>query len=183
MRIILVGMKGCGKTTIGRLFANKMQISFIDSDAYLEKIHEQESGEALPFREIFKKYGGNYFSALDTKALRHIAKEFDSRDFVFACGGRTPLLQENQEILSRLGKIVFLEVAKAVLLKRILAQGVPAFFSYQDDPARSLDELLAERAPVYSRLANITIDASNEASEELVDTILMKLRDYGKNQW
>src|SRR6266496_9575 len=108
MRIILVGMKGCGKTTLGRLFANKMQIAFIDSDAYVEK---------------------------------------------------------------------------TVLLKRILAQGVPAFFSYQDDPARSLDELLAERAPVYSRLADITIDASNEASEELIDTILVKLRDHGKNQW
>lgn len=181
MRIVFIGMKGCGKTTIGRLLANKMQISFIDSDAYVEKMYEQESGKALPFREVFKKYGGEYFSALDTKALRHIAKEFDNLDFVFACGGRTPLLAENQEILSRLGTIVFLEVEKATLLKRILAQGIPAFFPYQDDPERSLDELLAERVPVYRRLADITIDAGSGTPEELIDTILAELRDYDKN--
>ncbi len=181
MRIILVGMKGCGKTTLGWLLANKMQVSFIDADAYLEKIYEQESGEVLPFREVFKKHGGEYFSVLETKAVRQIAKEFAYRDFVFACGGQTPLRQENQEILSKLGKIVFLEVEKAVLLERILAQGIPAFFSYQDDPARSLDELLAQRVPVYRRLADITIDASSGASEQLLATILAEVKDHDKN--
>src|SRR5690348_3966298 len=126
MRIILVGMKGCGKTTLGKLFAEQLQIPFLDSDASIEKMHEREKGEALPFREIFKKYGAKYFSALDTKTLKHIAQEFGNRDFVFACGGRTPLQKENQEILSRLGTIIFLQVEKAVLLKRILAQGIPA---------------------------------------------------------
>ncbi len=181
MRIIFVGMKGCGKTTLGRLLANKMQAPFIDSDAYIEKTFEQENGEALPFRAIFKQYGSEHFRVLDTKALKNIAKEFENRDFVFACGGRTPLLSENQEILSRLGTIIFLEVERVVLLKRILTQGIPAFFPYQDDPTRSLDELLSERVPVYRKVADITIDVSNGTPEDLVDTILMELRDHAKN--
>ncbi len=181
MRVIFVGMKGCGKTTIGRLLAKKMQVAFIDADAYIEKTYAQESGKELPFREIFKQYGDEHFHVLDTQALRNIAKEFARRDFVFACGGRTPLLAENQEILARLGTIIFLEVEKGVLLKRILAQGIPAFFPYQDDPARSLDELLTERAPVYKSIADITIDSSNGTAEETVTTILTELRSYGKN--
>jgi shikimate kinase len=181
MRIIFVGMKGCGKTTLGKLLAEKLQIAFIDSDASIEKMHEQERGEAIPFREIFKKYGQKYFSALETKTLKHIAKEFGNTDFVFACGGRTPLQEENQEILSGLGKVFFLHVEKAVLLKRILAQGIPAFFPYQDDPDKSLDELLTERVPVYKKLADITIDIGEGTSEEVIHTILTELRAYGKN--
>src|SRR5947209_2815722 len=123
MRIIVLGMKGCGKTTIGTLLAERLQIPFIDSDTEIEKMHKRDRGEDIPFRQIFKKYGETYFHTLDTKTLKHIGKEFGNRDFVFACGGRTPLREENQEILLRLGKIVFLNVERAVLLGRILAQG------------------------------------------------------------
>lgn len=181
MRIIFVGMKGCGKTTLGKLLAEKLHIPFIDSDASLEKMHEQERGEALPFREIFRKYGETYFSTLDTKTLKHIAKEFGNRDFVFACGGRTPLQEENQEILSSLGKVIFLKVEKGVLLKRVLAQGTPAFFPYPADPDKSLDELLTERLPVYKKLADLTIDVSEGTPEELVHTIMTELKDDDKN--
>ena len=181
MRIIFIGMKGCGKTTLGTLLAEKLQIPFIDSDASIEKMHEQERGEAIPFREIFKKYGEQYFSALDAKTLKHIAKESGNTDFVFACGGRTPLQEENQEILSGLGKVIFLKVEKAVLLKRILAQGIPAFFPYQDDPERSLDELLEKRLPLYNELADITIDVHELTPEELVNTVIGELRVHDKN--
>ena len=181
MRIIFIGMKGCGKTTLGSLLAEKLQIAFIDSDSEIEKVHKQDRGEDISFREIFKKYGDQYFTVLDTKTLKHIAQEFADTDFVFACSGRTPLQEENQGILSGLGKIIFLHVEKAVLLKRILAQGIPAFFPYQDDPEKSLDELLVERLPVYKRLADITRPISEETPEELVRTIMTELSDYGKN--
>ena len=181
MRIILIGMKGCGKTTIGTLLAEKLQVPFLDSDTEIERIHKRDKGEALSFREIFKKYGESYFNALDTRTLQHIAKEFGDTDFVFACGGRTPLQEENQEILAALGSIVFLNIEKSVLLKRILAQGIPAFFPYQDDPEKSLDELLTERVPVYKKLADITLVIGEETSEEVVHIILTELRAYDQN--
>ena len=181
MRIILIGMKGCGKTTLGTLLAEKLQIAFIDSDSEIEKVHKQDRGEDISFREIFKKYGDQYFTVLDTKTLKHIVQEFADTDFVFACSGRTPLREENQGILSGLGKIIFLHVKKTVLLKRILAQGIPAFFPYQDDPERSLDELLEKRLPLYNELADITIDVHELTPEELVNTVIGELRVHDKN--
>jgi shikimate kinase len=178
MRILLIGMKGCGKTTVGTLLAETLRVPFIDADTEIERMHQRERGEALSFRQIFKRYGETYFYALDTRTLKHIVREFEKRDFVFACGGRTPLQEENQEILPRLGTIIFLHVDKAVLLKRILAQGIPAFFPYQDDPERSLDELLTQRVPAYKRLADLTIDVGEGTSEEVMHTILMELRTY-----
>jgi shikimate kinase len=181
MRILLIGMKGCGKTTIGTLLAETLRVPFIDADTEIERMHWRERGEALSFRQIFKRYGETYFYALDTRTLKHIAREFEKRDFVFACGGRTPLQEENQEILPQLGTIIFLHVDKAVLLKRILAQGIPAFFPYQDDPERSLDELLTQRVPAYKRLADLTIDAGEGTSQELIHTILKELRAYDQS--
>lgn len=181
MGIVLIGMKGCGKTTIGKLLAERLQVPFIDSDTEIEKMHRRNSGEAMAFREIFRRYGEKYFHALDTETLKHIARDSGDTDFVFACGGRTPLQEENQEILPRLGKIIFLNVEKATLLKRILAQGIPAFFPYQDDPERSLDELLARRLPVYKKLADMIVDVGEAPAEEVVHAIVTGLRDYGKN--
>src|SRR6266487_4742162 len=172
MRMILTGMKGCGKTTIGTLLAEKLQIPFIDADTEIEKKHKNKNGEDISFSDIFKKYGEKYFNELDIKTLKQIAKEFGDTDLVLACAGRTPLQEENQEILLGLGKIIFLNVEKSVLLKRILAQGIPAFFPYQDDPERSFDELLMERLPVYKKLADLTLDIGEETPETVVHTIL-----------
>ncbi len=181
MRIILIGMKGCGKTTIGTLLAEKLQIPFVDSDAKIERTHQLERGEALSFRQIFKNYGDAYFRALEMRALKRIVEEFGKTDIVLACGGRTPLQKENQGILVGLGEIVFLNLDKAVLLKRILAQGTPAFFLYPDDPERSLNELLTERLSVYKKLADRTLDIGEETPEDVVHTILTEVGYYGKN--
>ena len=174
-------MKACGKTTIGTLLSEKLQLLFIDSDTEIEIIHKQEGDEAISFRQIFKKYGEKYFDTLDRRILKHVAKEYGNADLIFACSGRTPLQEGNQEMLFGLGQIIFLNVEKSVLLKRILAQGIPAFFPYQDDPEKSLDELLGERLPVYKKLADITLDIGEETAEEVVHIILKELRNYGKN--
>jgi shikimate kinase len=181
MKIILIGMKGCGKTTIGTLLAAKLQVPFIDSDTEIERTHQRERGEALSFRQIFKEYGEAYFHALDTRTLKHIAQEFGETNFVFSCGGRTPLQEENQEVLLGLGEIIFLNLEKSVLLKRVLAQGVPAFFPYPDDPERSFNELVTERLSVYKKLADRTLDIGEETPEEVVHSILTELVDYGRN--
>ncbi len=178
MSVLLIGMKGCGKTTIGSLLAETLRVPFIDADTEIERMHRKEKGEMLTFRQIFQRYGATYFHALDTRTLQHIARTFGKRDFVFACGGRTPLREENQEILARMGTNLFLNVDGTVLLKRILAQSMPAFFPYQDDPERSLHELLMQRVPVYKRLADLTIDIGEETAEEVVHTILRELRAY-----
>lgn len=178
MRIILIGMKGCGKTTFGRLLAEELQIPFLDADLEIERMHRRERGESLSFRQIFQRYGEAYFQELDTRTLHHLAQERANSDFVFACGGRTPLREENQALLAGLGTMLFLNVEKRILLKRILAQGIPTFFPYPDDPERSLDELLRERVPVYKKLAHVTVDIGEETYRQVVQVILRELRAY-----
>ena len=181
MRILFIGMKGCGKTTAGTLLAETLRVPFIDSDTEIELIHQRERGETLSSNQILHRYGQTYFHALESRALKHIARELEKRDFVLACGGRTPLQDENRVILSRLGTILFLNVDRNVLLKRIIAQGIPPFFPYQDDPERSLHELLTQRVPTYKRLADLTIDIGEGTSEEVMHTILMALKEYDQH--
>ncbi len=181
MRIIFIGMKGCGKTTLGTRLAERLHIPFIDSDAEIERTHRQERDETLTFRQIFARYGAAYFRALDMRMLQRIASEYGRGDFVLSCGGQTPLQKENQAVLARLGTVVYLQVARDVLLQRILTGGVPASFPYPDDPARSLDVLLAERLPIYTKLADITLDASSRRADELVSTLITELQDYDKD--
>lgn len=179
MSIILIGMKGCGKTTVGTFLAQSLAVPFIDCDAEIEKVCQQETGETLPFRQIFARYGEEYFHKLEVKALRKIAREGEKAHFVLSCGGRTPLNQENQEILRGLGKIIFLNVERAILLQRILAHGIPAFFPYQDNAQKSLDVLLEERLPVYRQCADIMLNVGEDTPEAIVSTILEEVGDYG----
>jgi shikimate kinase len=181
MRIILIGMKGCGKSTLGKRLARRLGLPFLDSDAEIEQTHRQERGEALPFRQIYARYGAAYFRSLDTRMLRRVANEYGEQDFVLSCGGQTPLQEENQTVLAQLGTVVYLQVARHVLLQRILVQGVPASFPYPDDPARSLDVLLAERLPIYTKVAHITFDASSGQVDELVAKLITELQAYDKD--
>jgi shikimate kinase len=187
-KIILIGMKSSGKTTIGKILARKLNLPFTDMDAEIERRHAEQKGETLRFREIFTKYGGEYFRALETAALRALAAEggkpgaeVRSLELVLATGGGLPLAEENRALLKRMGIIVFLDVAEDVLLARITSRGIPAFFPYPDDPAKSLAELLAARRPIYRALAHITVECYGEPPVTLADIVINRIF-HGPNQ-
>ena len=182
MNIILIGMKACGKSTVGKLLAQKLEIKFIELDQEIEKAHligkkpafaKASAGkEKLTFREIFKKHGAIYFRQLELEVLKIIFQEKRTRKFVLSCGGGTPLNEDNKEILKKLGKVFFLDVDEEVLLPRILEHGIPAFFPFQNDPEKSLNKLLEKRRPIYEKIANKIISFKSELPEELVRKIL-----------
>lgn len=178
-RIILIGMKSSGKTTAGRLLARKLGIRFIDMDAEIERLHAEKTGERLPFREIFKKRGGEYFRAAETEALRSLAGGMGDASFVLSTGGGLPLAEENRGLLRGMGTVVFLDVRDDVLLERIVSRGIPAFFPYPDDPRRSLEEILAARRPVYVGLAAIRVECGAEPPDVNVEKILGELEAHG----
>ncbi|MBI3954897.1 AAA family ATPase, partial [Candidatus Gottesmanbacteria bacterium] len=100
IKIVLIGMKGCGKSTVGKLLAERLKIQFIELDCELEKIHYQVKKEKIFFREIYQKYGQTYFRKLETKALKMLLREFVDKNYVLACGGGTPMDSQNRKILS-----------------------------------------------------------------------------------
>ena len=170
--IILIGMKACGKSTVGKLLAKKLGIKFIELDKEIEKVHLMNKKEKLNFREIFKKHGAVYFRQLESEVLKKISQEKKEKKFVLSCGGETPLDENNQKILKKLGKVIFLDADKMILLPRILKHGIPAFFPYPCDPKKSRDELLEKRKPVYEKIADKTISFDDETPEELVNKII-----------
>ena len=177
-KLILIGMKSSGKSTSGRILARKLGRSFTDMDAQIERLHREQKQENLCFRDIFAKHGKEYFRNLETAALRALVNSRDEAPSVLATGGGLPLAEENRTLLARLGTIVFLDVHQDVLLSRILKGGIPAFFPYPDDPARSLAEILAARRPVYRALAHLTIECGGEAPETIAETIINRLEQH-----
>jgi shikimate kinase len=175
--IILIGMKSSGKTTIGKALARRLGLRFTDVDAGVERLYLEQTGEKLGFREIFKRHGRDRFRNLETAALQALSKTQSERPIVLATGGGLPLAEENRPLLKRMGVIVFLDVAQEVHLPRIVRGGIPAFFPYPDDPARSLAELLAVRRPIYGALANITVECRSESQETVADTIIHQLEN------
>lgn len=164
-------MKGCGKTTVGKLLSQKLGVSFIELDSQVEKKHLSLKNEKLSFREIFRNYGKKYFRELETNTLLEISKILENKDFVLACGGGTPLKNKNRKILIKMGKIIFLDVNKNTLLERILKDGVPSFFLYPNDPKKSLEELLNKRTPVYQELSEFALTIDQETPEKIVNKL------------
>jgi shikimate kinase len=176
-RIILIGMKSSGKTTIGRALAEKLRAQFIDMDSEIERRHFELTNESLWFREIFKRYGQDYFRSLETAALENLTYRLQEAGFVLATGGGLPLDERNQKILAELGTVIFIDVAQDALLPRIISGGAPAFFPYPNNPQKSLAELLEKRRPIYMKVADITLKCSTESPRLLVDNIITTLEE------
>lgn len=174
-KIILIGMKSSGKTTLGKILARRLDVPFADMDAEIERRHHQEKGELLRFRDIFARYGKDYFRDLETRALRALSSSDTPSSFVLATGGGLPLAEGNRMLLRALGVIVFLDVPQDVLLARIISRGIPAFFPYPDDPARSLAEILKARQPIYRALAHIHFDCGSASAQTIANGIVAQL--------
>jgi shikimate kinase len=174
-KLILIGMKSSGKTTIGKLLAHSLDAPFVDMDSEIERWHCRQKGEQLHFRDIFAQYGKDYFRDLETQALRFLAASSSETSFVLATGGGLPLAEENRTVLRDMGVIVFLDVPQDVLLARIVRRGIPAFFPYPQDPARSLAEILAARNPIYSALAQLIIECGAEPPHVIASRIITQL--------
>ncbi len=150
--LILVGMPGCGKTTIGKALAIRMGRRFLDTDdAIAEKTGRTPS-------EILRSDGIVVFRHLETQCVAEFGKQNGA---VIATGGGVPTVAENADLLRQNGKIVFLRRP----LKLLAKENRPLSL------AKSIEELAAERLPLYESLADFSVD--NDATpEEAVSRIL-----------
>ena len=157
--IILIGFMGAGKSTMGKLVANKLGCSFIDTDAYIEK------KEGRSISDIFTDDGEAYFRSAETDALRELLKS-DER-YVLALGGGTPLLEENRALLKEKGAyVIFLKVS-----------AMDAFERLKDDVTRPLiqganvkekiESLLQMRNPVYESIADYILLEENKSLDDI----------------
>ncbi len=154
MSVVLIGFKGCGKSTIGPLLARELGFAFEDIDALVEQRHFEQTGERLGFRDIFKKRGALSFREMESDLLR---ERLGGAGRVFALGGGTPMAPGVGPLLAP-HCVVYLRVEEDVAVERVRAEGWPAYLEGEADPERALRLLFKKRVPRYEELANLIVD-------------------------
>lgn len=170
--IVLIGFRGAGKTTVGRLLADRLSWDFVDADDVVE------SSAGCSIKEIFRRGGEAEFRQREHEALLHLAGEV-GRSRVVAVGGGAVLWAENRAILARMGECVWLKAAADVLHGRIhddptTATRRPGLVSGGD--LREVEELLSRRKPHYREVAKVEIETDGIAPLDVVERIVAALR-------
>jgi shikimate kinase len=179
--LYLIGMKHCGKTAVGRLLAELMDIPFIDFDELTARIHDPSG--ACSCREIYEIYGKRYFQRCEARAAALIAPAESEGPRVIALGGGTPENEEAMTLLSRMGKFMYIKEEPGIIYPRILAGGLPPFLR-TEDPMTTFLALYETRDPVYARYAWRVIEPRGaEAREIALKALDILTREGGIARW
>ena len=164
--VVLVGMMGAGKSSIGRRLAARLCVPFADADNEIEVA----AGMSIP--DIFATYGEAHFR--DGEA-RVIARMLDGGPQVLATGGGAFMNPDTRTAIAAHGVSVWLKAEFDVLMRRIKRrQDRPLLKT--DDPGETLRALMAERYPIYAH-ADITIQSREVPHDKIVDEIVVALAE------
>jgi len=156
--IVLVGMMGAGKSSIGRRLAGRLGIPFIDADT------EIESAAGMTIPEIFEKHGEPYFRAGEARV---IARLLDNGPQVLATGGGSVMDPQTRALIGQKGISIWLKADVDVLLKRTKRRN--------DRPlVEKIKDLLPVREPIYAQ-ADIIIQSRDEPHDTIIDEIMGEL--------
>ncbi|MDB5517838.1 MAG: shikimate kinase [Tardiphaga sp.] len=166
--VVLVGMMGAGKSTIGRRLAARLRLPFVDADTEIEIAH---AGRTIP--EIFATYGEPYFR--DGEA-RVIARLIDSGPCVLATGGGAFMREDTRGRIRDKAVSIWLKADADIILRRVKRR-VDRPLLQTADPAATIARLLEERHPVYQR-ADITIASREVPHEKIVEECIAALHAW-----
>ena len=162
--IVLVGMMGAGKTSIGRRLANLLHLPFLDADSEIEKAAN------LTIAEIFASYGEAEFREGEKRV---VARLLAGGPAVLATGGGAFMNEETRERCHAEGVTIWLKADVPVLLERVRKKGNRPLLN-RDDPESVMKTILAEREPTYA-LADITVASREGPHQAVVGEIIAAL--------
>ena len=164
--IVLVGMMGAGKSSIGRRLAARLGIPFVDADA------EIEAAAGMRIEDIFTQFGETSFRSGETRV---IARLLESGPQVLATGGGAFMHPDTRGIISHSGISVWLKADFDVLFRRVRRRNDRPLLKTAD-PAETLRKLMAERDPIYAQ-ADAIVHSREVPHETIVGEILAALAD------
>lgn len=168
--IYLVGLMGAGKTTVGRVLAKRLGLTFVDSD------HEVEARTGVRIPTIFEIEGEDGFRRREAQVIADLSS---TGGLVVATGGGVVLRPENRANLTASGFVVYLNVPPHQLHDRIRHDKSRPLLQVED-PLSRLKELHAQRDPLYREVANLVIDSSRLNAQAVALLLIKELGDQWK---
>lgn len=161
--LILIGFMGTGKTTLGKLCAERLNYAFHDSDAVIE----ERAGCSIA--ELFTREGEARFRQREREAIAHLAARSHQ---VIATGGGAILAPENAAALRAGGRVVLLHASPEAILNRVGDASTRPLLAGASDPHARIAALLQERAERYAQAAHHQIQTTHRAPEEIAEEIV-----------
>ena len=165
--VVLVGLMGVGKSTVGRRLARRLGLSFVDSDA------EIEDAAGYPAAEIFERYGESDFRDGER---RLVARLIEGEVRIIATGGGAYIDQRTRELLNERAITIWLDAPVDILAERTSRRDTRAQLR-NGDPKAVLERLSDERRASYAQ-AHIHVKSGDGAHKDVVDAIVQALDDY-----
>lgn len=163
--IVLIGMMGAGKSSVGRCLQRRTGLARFDTD----ELVVAKAGMSIP--EIFSRQGEGRFRDLESEALRALPR---NESAIIVTGGGIVLRPANVTRLKELGLIVWLEAEEAVLFERASRRGNRPLLQ-TEDPRATVSELLQTRMPLYEKAADFRVETTRLTHDEVCDIILSEI--------
>ena len=170
--IILIGLPGSGKSSVGKQLARRLAVPFLDSDHCLE----QRLGCSI--RDFFARTGEQAFRELEERMLDELSA---SRRGILSTGGGSVLRAVNRQRLHERGLVVYLHASPEEVYRRVRHDTTRPLLQVPD-PLGRLRELYAERDPLYRETAHFTVETGRNSMPTLVNMVLMQLELAGLTQ-
>ncbi|MGE3247284.1 MAG: 3-dehydroquinate synthase, partial [Beijerinckiaceae bacterium] len=165
--IVLVGIMGSGKSSVGRRLAARLGLDFVDADS------EIEAAAGMSIADIFSQYGEPYFRDGERRVIDRLLKE---RQRVLATGGGAFMNAQTRAKIANNGISIWLKAEHDVLMRRVRKRSNRPLLQ-APDPERVMQQLMDERYPVYAT-ADITVMSGDGPHEAVIDEIVKSLRDH-----
>jgi shikimate kinase len=167
--IVLVGLMGAGKTTVGRRLAARLNLPFADADAEIELA----AGKTIP--EIFEEHGEQYFRDGERRVIERLLSEEQK---VLATGGGAFMNEMTRQAIADYGISLWLRAEFKLLMKRVRRRSNRPLLQ-NVDPEGVMQKLIEERYPVYE-LADITVQSKDVPHEQIVSACVRALAEHLK---
>ncbi len=162
--VVLIGLMGAGKTSVGRVLAHDLGLEFADADNEIEK------AAGMSVTEIFDKHGQEYFRKGERRVIRRLLGKGAQ---ILATGGGAFMDEKTRKLIKETGISVWLKADLDVLMRRVMRRNTRPLLQ-TDDPEAVMKSLLDERYPVYSE-ADITVQSRDVPHQVIVDEIIKAL--------
>jgi shikimate kinase len=169
MNLALIGMPGCGKSTVGRHLARHLGLRFVDADT------ELESRIGMPIRAFFETHGEAAFRDEEEAVVEDLSH---GQRLLIATGGGVVLRQANREALHARCKVFYMRATPEELFRRLRHDTHRPLLQVAD-PLKRLRDLYRERDPLYRRTAHFTVETTRPSVQGLQHMILMQLELAG----